>query len=132
MAMALALATAHRKESLQEWSDSKSCRRKAFTVAQSAELNILVIRRDFLVAGGGMAIAATAIGSASATVPEYGGVDAMPNGLTMAPHGLIAGKISRAGEYHVRLTAENKYGTARRNLRLMAGNNKPALVPPMG
>ncbi len=147
-------------------------------MAQSTERKILVNRRDFLVATGAMAAAATVMGSAPASVPEYKGVDALPDiadgdppepefhgprvvgatpgrdfsfmvphtgdgnvrlsadglpaGLTMASSGLITGKISGAGEYKVRLSAENKHGTARRILRLVVGNHKLALTPPMG
>ncbi len=145
---------------------------------QPPELKILVNRRDFIIAAGGMAVAATAIGSAAASIPEYKGVDelpeiasgdppepefhgprvvgatpgrdfrflvphtgdgnlmvsadGLPDGLTMAPNGLITGKIISAGEYNVRLTAENKHGTARRFLRLVAANHTLALTPPMG
>lgn len=56
----------------------------------------------------------------------------LPDGLALSPAGLITGRITRAGEYKVRLTAENKYGTTHRILRLVAGPHKLALTPPMG
>ena len=145
---------------------------------QSPERHVLVNRRDFLTAAGAMAVAVTAIHSASASMPEYTGIDALPDiasgdppepefhgprvvgatpgreflfiiphtgdgqvalsadglpdGLTMNSDGLITGKISSAGEYKVRLIAENKHGTTHRILRLVAGNHKLALTPPMG
>ena len=58
--------------------------------------------------------------------------DGLPPGLTMTEAGVISGKISAAGEYKVRLTAKNSLGTASRTLRLVAGEHKLALTPPMG
>ena len=56
----------------------------------------------------------------------------LPDGLNMDTNGLITGKISQAGEYKVRFTAKNALGTAHRAFRLVAGEHKLALTPPMG
>ncbi len=56
----------------------------------------------------------------------------LPAGLTMDSSGLMTGKINQAGEYKVRLTATNSLGTAHRTMRLVAGEHKLGLTPPMG
>ena len=56
----------------------------------------------------------------------------LPEGLAMDDSGLITGEIRQAGVYEVRLTAKNTLGTALRTLRLIAGERKQALTPPMG
>ncbi len=58
--------------------------------------------------------------------------DGLPDGLTMDLSGLITGKISHAGEYKVRLTAQNSYGIVHRTLRIVVGPHQLALTPPMG
>lgn len=59
-------------------------------------------------------------------------VDGLPHGLTVNSAGVITGQIQRPGVYTVKLTAENKHGTAHRALRVVAGRHKLALTPPMG
>ncbi|MGC9259129.1 MAG: glycoside hydrolase family 27 protein [Phycisphaerae bacterium] len=56
----------------------------------------------------------------------------LPDGLMMDEKGIITGKINQAGEYKVKLTAQNALGTAHRTLRLVAGEHKLALTPQMG
>ncbi len=56
----------------------------------------------------------------------------LPDSLTMDFNGLITGRINQAGEYNIQLTAKNALGTARRVLRLVVGEHKLALTPPMG
>ncbi len=65
-------------------------------------------------------------------LPVTVSADNLPPGLQMDPSGLITGKIAKAGEYKVRLTAKNALGSARRTLRLVAGEHKLALTPLMG
>lgn len=57
----------------------------------------------------------------------------LPSGLSLdAATGLITGKVSKAGEYLVSIEAKNSYGVAKRDLKIVIGNNKLALTPPMG
>jgi alpha-galactosidase len=56
----------------------------------------------------------------------------LPAGLRMTEAGRITGKIENSGTYNVRLTASNRAGNARRMLRIVAGQHKLALTPPMG
>ncbi|MGC8561414.1 MAG: glycoside hydrolase family 27 protein [Phycisphaerae bacterium] len=56
----------------------------------------------------------------------------LPDGLRMDNAGIITGKVKRAGEYKVRLTARNNLGSAHRTLRIVAGEHKLALTPLMG
>ncbi len=56
----------------------------------------------------------------------------LPTGLTMTQAGVISGKMAATGEYKVRLTAKNSHGVAHRTLRLVAGEHKLAMTPPMG
>ncbi|MFQ3640774.1 MAG: putative Ig domain-containing protein [Chloracidobacterium sp.] len=57
----------------------------------------------------------------------------LPAGLTFdATTGIIRGKLEKAGTTSVAVTVRNRQGTARATLRIVAGNNKLALTPPMG
>lgn len=56
----------------------------------------------------------------------------LPSGLTLdAQTGIITGNISAAGTNHVTLTAQNAHGTAKREFRIVVGQQL-ALTPPMG
>lgn len=56
----------------------------------------------------------------------------LPSGLQIDPSGMITGQINEPGEHSVHLTAKNKFGHAERTLRIVAGEHKLALTPPMG
>lgn len=56
----------------------------------------------------------------------------LPPGLAMTDAGLITGQIAAAGEYKVRLTSKNSFGTASRTLRIVAGEHQLAKTPQMG
>ena len=56
----------------------------------------------------------------------------LPRGLRMTDTGLIRGKVQTTGIYAVRLTATNRAGSVNRRLRIVAGQHKLALTPPMG
>lgn len=56
----------------------------------------------------------------------------LPAGLQMNAAGMITGQISGPGEHLVHLKAKNKFGQASRTLRIVAGEHKLALTPPMG
>ena len=56
----------------------------------------------------------------------------LPRGLRMTDTGRIRGKIQSPGTYNVRLTATNRAGHAHRVLRIVAGEHKLGLTPPMG
>ncbi len=56
----------------------------------------------------------------------------LPNGLQLDPQtGHITGVLTNAGEYNVKLTAENSLGSAKRNLKIVCGD-QITLTPPMG
>ena len=56
----------------------------------------------------------------------------LPKGLRLDRNtGIITGKARKAGTYSVTLRAENAFGTAERELRVVIGD-KIALTPPMG
>lgn len=58
--------------------------------------------------------------------------DNLPQGLTLDPAtGIISGVVKTAGNYTVKLTAENKLGKATQELTVSIGN-KLLLTPPMG
>ncbi len=72
-------------------------------------------------------IAATGIRPISFTAEK------LPEGLKIdANTGTITGKVSKAGEYNVKITAKNAKGVATENLRIVIGENKLSLTPPMG
>lgn len=57
----------------------------------------------------------------------------LPAGLTLdGATGIITGKVAKEGEYTVKVTATNAKGTATRDLRIVIGEGKLALTPPMG
>jgi alpha-galactosidase len=57
----------------------------------------------------------------------------LPDGLNLdAKTGIISGSIAKEGSYQVELVASNKLGEARRNLKIIAGQGKLALTPPLG
>lgn len=56
----------------------------------------------------------------------------LPDGLAMDSVGLIIGSVATAGEYKVKLQAQNGHGHAKRTLRLVVGKHKLGLTPPMG
>ncbi len=56
----------------------------------------------------------------------------LPKGLRIDKKtGIIRGKVEKAGSYPVALTAQNRYGRARKTIRLEIGD-RIALTPPMG
>lgn len=56
----------------------------------------------------------------------------LPAGLKLDQQtGIITGKVARRGEYKVQLTAKNARGSAKRELRIVCGD-QIALTPPMG
>lgn len=56
----------------------------------------------------------------------------LPKGLKIDPkNGIITGKITKRGTYHVVLKAKNAKGSAERNFRIICGE-QIALTPPMG
>jgi len=56
----------------------------------------------------------------------------LPEALVLdAATGIITGKVEKAGEYTVTLSAKNEKGEAKRDLRIVIGD-KLALTPPMG
>jgi hypothetical protein len=56
----------------------------------------------------------------------------LPAGLTLdGTSGIITGKVTRAGEYPVKISAQNEHGTATGDLKIVIGN-RIALTPPMG
>ena len=58
--------------------------------------------------------------------------EGLPAGLALdAQSGLITGRVAKAGIYRATLTAKNVRGTARREFRIVVGNQL-ALTPPMG
>ena len=58
--------------------------------------------------------------------------EGLPEGLRLDPGtGVITGRIKESGEYKVVLAARNKAGEARRELRIIIGD-QIALTPPMG
>ena len=57
----------------------------------------------------------------------------LPQGLTLdASTGVISGAVANAGEYDVILSATNAKGTTTRDLRIVIGEGKLSLTPPMG
>ncbi|MDX9973182.1 MAG: NPCBM/NEW2 domain-containing protein, partial [FCB group bacterium] len=78
--------------------------------------------RDFL-----FLIPATGEGTlkyAARNLPEGLGVDANT--------GIVSGRIAKAGEYDVEVEVSGAKGTAQRALKIVAGERKLALTPPMG
>lgn len=64
--------------------------------------------------------------------PVHFGAEGLPAGLSLDESaGIITGQIDKAGEYHVRLLAENARGKDQRTFRIIAGSTL-ALTPPMG
>lgn len=58
--------------------------------------------------------------------------DKLPAGLALdSQTGIITGRLTEAGEHRVTLIAKNARGTAKREFRIVAGNQL-ALTPPMG
>lgn len=56
----------------------------------------------------------------------------LPRGLAIDPDkGIITGKTSKRGTYHVSIKAENRLGSDERELRIVIGD-KIALTPPLG
>ncbi len=60
------------------------------------------------------------------------GAKNLPEGLTIDDAGIITGSIKTAGETVVELTATSAAGTNQRKLKIVAGEHKLALTPPMG
>ena len=59
--------------------------------------------------------------------------EGLPSGLNLDPAtGVISGAIAAPGESIVRLQVKGPKGTARRKLKIVAGQGKLALTPPMG
>jgi alpha-galactosidase len=59
--------------------------------------------------------------------------DGLPTGLRLDPQtGIVSGSLATAGTSDVRLKVTNATGSAERPLRIVAGQNKLALTPPMG
>lgn len=59
--------------------------------------------------------------------------EGLPKGLKLDKNtGIITGKVKKTGTYHITLKAENKLGTYERNFRIVIGEDKIALTPPMG
>ncbi len=57
----------------------------------------------------------------------------LPAGLEMDPAtGMISGKVKQEGEYTVDIRAKNEAGEAARPLKIVIGQHKLALTPPMG
>ena len=57
----------------------------------------------------------------------------LPQGLFFdAEHRVISGRVEKAGTYNVRIDASGPGGSARESLKILAGNDKLALTPPMG
>lgn len=58
--------------------------------------------------------------------------DGLPEGATLDTRsGILGGKVSKAGDYRITLTAANAHGTVRQTFTLKVGQ-KIALTPPMG
>lgn len=59
--------------------------------------------------------------------------EGLPAGLTLDPAtGVVTGVVETAGEYSVKLGVNGPKGAAARKLKIVAGDNKLALTPPMG
>jgi alpha-galactosidase len=57
----------------------------------------------------------------------------LPSGLAIDTNtGIITGSVRSAGETDVALTVKDSHGTTSRKLRIVAGDHKLALTPPMG
>jgi alpha-galactosidase len=55
------------------------------------------------------------------------------SGLILDAHtGIITGSVRTEGEFTVKVAAFNRKGTSTRNLKIVCGENKLALTPPMG
>ncbi len=64
--------------------------------------------------------------------PVVWSAEGLPEGLTLdSETGIIKGKVEKAGNYVVVLTAENKHGKAMEKLTISIGDNL-LLTPPMG
>ncbi len=69
---------------------------------------------------------------ASGEKPIYFSAKNLPQGLTLDKNtGIISGKVEKAGEYKIVLTAENKYGKDEKEFTIKIGDTI-ALTPPMG
>ena len=70
---------------------------------------------------------------ATGDAPLTYSVQGLPSGLSLdAKTGVLSGTLQKAGESIVEITVKNGKGTARRNLRIVGGDRKIALTPPMG
>lgn len=57
----------------------------------------------------------------------------LPNGLKLDEEkGVLSGSLSRGGDYHLNIVAENAKGKAEMDFTLRIGDNKMAQTPPMG
>ncbi|MDD4822334.1 MAG: NPCBM/NEW2 domain-containing protein [Bacteroidales bacterium] len=70
---------------------------------------------------------------ATGAKPITFGAESLPQGLTLDhSSGIISGTVANAGEYDVTLLATNAKGSTTRNLRIVIGEGKLSLTPPMG
>ena len=70
--------------------------------------------------------------SASGERPMSFKAEGLPAGLSINEStGQITGRVDKAGEYKVSLTASNKFGSCSRELKIVIGD-RIALTPPMG
>ena len=70
--------------------------------------------------------------AASGARPMNFSAEDLPQGLTIDKStGIISGKVNTAGDYVVKVTAKNKYGQAKEDLKIKIGE-QIALTPPMG
>lgn len=71
--------------------------------------------------------------AATGSSPITFAAETLPQGLTLdASTGIISGTVANVGEYDVTLSATNAKGTATRDLRIVIGEGKLSLTPPMG
>ncbi len=57
----------------------------------------------------------------------------LPEGITLdAKTGVVSGVVKAAGTYTVNVTVKGAKGTAKRDIKVVAGEHKLALTPPMG
>ncbi len=70
--------------------------------------------------------------AASGERPMQFSAENLPEGLALdANTGIITGKVSKRGSYHVTLNAENKFGKTSKNLKIVIGDSI-ALTPAIG